>query len=74
MNTEEFMALVRAESGLHIGTDDLHTEFDNLAGWDSVHLLKLLSALEATSGRRLPVTQLLEAQSLGELHALLGEP
>jgi acyl carrier protein len=68
MTTADFIAVVQAESALPLDVGDLRTEFDELPGWDSVHLLKVLSALEATTGTALPMGRLIEAHSLGDLY------
>jgi acyl carrier protein len=68
MTETEFVDVVRAESGLSLSTDDLRTRFDDLPGWDSVQLLKVLSALETERGITLPIARLLEARCLGDLH------
>jgi acyl carrier protein len=71
MTAEEFVRLVRDESGISIRIEDLETDFDHLTGWDSVFLLKLLSALENATGGQLPVTEVLESRTLGAIHSLL---
>jgi acyl carrier protein len=72
MSIDEFLEVVGKECGLHLAQDDLQTDFDQLAGWDSLHLLKLLSALEAATGRIFTATRFLEARSLADLHAQVG--
>jgi acyl carrier protein len=71
MSVDEFITLVRAECGLRVGTSDLHTRFDDLAGWDSVYLLKLLAVLEAATGLRLPAGRVFEARDLADVHELV---
>ncbi|SDD96698.1 acyl carrier protein [Actinokineospora iranica] len=68
MTETEFIDLVGAESGLPLTVADLATGFDDLPGWDSVHLLKVLSALETERGITLRVAELLSTKSLGDLH------
>lgn len=68
MTETEFVTLVQAECGLPLGAGDLRTRFEDLSGWDSVYLLKVLSALERQRGITLPIARLLEARSLVELH------
>lgn len=72
MSIDDFLEIVSKECGLYFTRDDLQTDFDRLARWDSFHLLKLLSALEAATGRTLPATRFLEARSLAELLARVG--
>ncbi|MFD9223061.1 phosphopantetheine-binding protein [Streptomyces sp. NPDC002730] len=55
----------------HLGTDlepaDAERELTELPCWDSVSLLRLVSLLERELGRPVPVAELLEARSLGEI-------
>ncbi|WP_424187566.1 acyl carrier protein [Actinokineospora sp. G85] len=69
MTEHDFAELVEAETGLPLTADDLATRFDDLPGWDSVHLLKVLSALESEHGVTLQIAHLLDATSLADLHA-----
>lgn len=71
MDVEEFLALVETELGLPVGPQDVDIDFDDLPRWDSVYLLKLLTAIERVLGRRIPVARLLEARTLGMVHALV---
>jgi len=72
MSIDEFLEIVAKECGLYLAQDDMQTDFDQLARWDSLHLLKLLSALEAATGRILTATRFLEARSLADLHRQVG--
>ncbi|KJE20159.1 phosphopantetheine-containing protein [Frankia torreyi] len=67
---EEFVALVRDELGLPISADDIESSFDEIPGWDSVHLLWLLSILEQRTGRSVSLPDVLEASSLRGIYAL----
>jgi acyl carrier protein len=73
MRTERFITLVRTECGLRLRADDIWTDFDELSGWDSVYLLKLLVVLEATTDRRLPAARIFEARRLADVLAILEE-
>ncbi|MFF4650445.1 acyl carrier protein [Streptomyces sp. NPDC001380] len=66
----EFVGLLRDATGLDLGAAELDLDYDRLPGWDSLHLLKLVSALERATGRRVPVGRVLETRSLAELHSL----
>ncbi|GAA2139616.1 acyl carrier protein [Kitasatospora kazusensis] len=70
ITTEEFVQLVNDDIGVQVGASELEADFDALPGWDSLHLLKLVTALEKSTGRKVPVGRLLEARSLGEIHRL----
>ena len=71
MNTiDDFVALVREEIGLPLELADLDRHFDELPGWDSVHLLQLLTVLEKKTGRRISLPAVLESSSLENIYAL----
>jgi acyl carrier protein len=67
---DDFMTLVRTETGLLVGAADADRQFDELPGWDSVHLLQLLTMLEQTTGRQLSLPEVLAAPTLGQVYAL----
>jgi acyl carrier protein len=71
LDTARFTGLLRSELGLDVSAADLDTPFDDLAGWDSVMLLKLLGAAEAVTGRSAPMIEVLEAPDLRAVHAAL---
>jgi acyl carrier protein len=66
----EFLALLDIELGLPVGPGDLHRDMAEVAGWDSVYLLRLLSVLESRIGRSLPLPELLETRTLQGIHQL----
>ncbi len=75
MNTiDDFIALVRDELGLPVSVADAGQRLDQLPGWDSVHLLWLLTIMERATGRGLPLPDVLEAASLREIYALVVAP
>ncbi|MES9544135.1 MULTISPECIES: acyl carrier protein [unclassified Actinomadura] len=75
MNTiDDLVALVRDELGLPVTVETAGLEFDSLPGWDSVHLLWLLTVLEERTGRSLSMPDLLEAASLESVYALVAAP
>jgi acyl carrier protein len=67
---DDFLVLVRDEIGLPIAPEDADLPFDQVQGWDSVHLLSLLTALERETGRPISLPDVLEAASLREIHTL----
>jgi acyl carrier protein len=71
MTFDSFITLIRDELGLQVGPADAGRSFDDVEGWDSVHLLWLLTALERETGRQLSLPAVLSTGSLGELHALV---
>jgi acyl carrier protein len=70
-NLDEFMTLVRDELGLPVTAEDAGCAFDELAGWDSVHLLWLLTLVERRTGRQVSLPDLLEARSLEQVYSLV---
>ncbi|MEU6644638.1 acyl carrier protein [Saccharomonospora sp. NPDC046836] len=72
LDTTAFLVLLRDEVGLQVTESDLDTRFDDLPGWDSVLLLKLLSAVEQATGRQAPMLAMLEATDLRGVHAAIG--
>lgn len=71
-STEEFVALLREDLALPVTAADLESGFDELPGWDSVHLLALLTAVERRTGRMISLPDLLAAGSLREVYALVA--
>jgi acyl carrier protein len=72
-NIHDFLALVHDEIGLPLTVHDATLAFDQVPGWDSMHLLSLLVALERTTGRRVAMADVLAAANLGEIYALVTE-
>lgn len=73
MTVDEFLTIVGTECGVLVRPGDLSTDFDELQGWDSLNLLKLLVALEAATGRRLTVSRFFETRSLADVLRLARE-
>jgi acyl carrier protein len=71
---DDFVELVRDELGLAVTTETVGVAFDRLDGWDSVHLLALLTALERATGRRLSLPDVLETSSLAGVYDLAVAP
>ncbi|MFI6345322.1 phosphopantetheine-binding protein [Streptomyces sp. NPDC050560] len=67
---EDFTRIVRDELGMPFTDDQIGKDFDELPEWDSLYLLKLVTALEAATGRPAPVGRVLEARSLREIYDL----
>lgn len=67
---EDFLALVRDELGLPVTSADAEASFDEVEGWDSIHLLALATALERVTGRPLSLPEVLETTSLAGLYKL----
>lgn len=69
---EDFILLLQDELGLDVGLPDLDRSLDEIGGWDSVHLLRLVGSLERATGRRVPVVELLQATTFREIRAVVG--
>jgi acyl carrier protein len=67
----EFVALVQDEIGLPVTEADVDRALDQVTGWDSVHLLTLLTTLERVTGRSISLPDVLSAPSLGSIHAVV---
>jgi acyl carrier protein len=66
--------LINTELGLPLTVEDAALPFDALPGWDSLHLLWLLSALERATARSLSLPDLLAAGSIEEIYRLATAP
>ncbi|WP_327010453.1 acyl carrier protein [Dactylosporangium sp. NBC_01737] len=71
---DDFVAILRDDIGLPVQRDEIALSFDNVPGWDSVHLLTLLTILERTTGRRISFAAVLEAGSLHDIYELAAAP
>jgi acyl carrier protein len=72
-STDDFVALVRDETGLPVTADHLNVGFDQVPEWDSLHLLRLVAVLERETGTTLSFPDVLQASSLGVLYKLAVE-
>ncbi|MET8780120.1 acyl carrier protein [Nocardia sp. NPDC004654] len=68
---EDFVELVNMEAGLSFRVIDADVHFDHLEGWDSLHLLAVLTALERQTGRRISMPDVLTAQNLRDVYKLV---
>ncbi|MEU6672648.1 acyl carrier protein [Streptomyces sp. NPDC046925] len=67
---DAFTRLVRDEIGIPLEPEHVTADFDELPDWDSLYLLKLVTALERATGHGVPVGRILEARSLKEIYDL----
>ncbi len=65
---EDFVLLVRDELGLPVDVAGADVRLDEVPGWDSVHLLSLLTALERELGRPVSLPDMLTATSLRDIY------
>lgn len=69
-SVDELVTLVRDELGLPIGPEDATRSLDELPGWDSLHLLWLITSLEKRTGHAVSIPDVLEAGSLEAVYRL----
>jgi acyl carrier protein len=67
---EDFITILRDDLGLDITVEDAGKDLDQIADWDSVHLIELLSLLERETGHPVALPGLLGASSLTEMYEL----
>jgi acyl carrier protein len=67
---DDFLALLHDEVGLAVTSGDVGLHLDQVPGWDSVHLLALLTALERRMGRSISLPDVLEASNLADIYSL----
>jgi len=72
MTIEDFVLLVQDELGLDVSAERLDVGFDEVPGWNSLHLLRLVALLERETERALSVPDLLSAPTLGSVYALVA--
>ena len=70
LSFDDFIALVRDELGLPVTESDADRHFDDLTGWDSVHLLTLATLLERRTRSRLYLPDVLAVDNLHALYTL----
>jgi acyl carrier protein len=75
MNTiGDFIDFLNDELGLPLTVDEASASLDQLDGWDSLHVLTILVALERRTGRRISLPDALEASTLQEIYWLAVRP
>ncbi|MEU5095332.1 MULTISPECIES: acyl carrier protein [unclassified Streptomyces] len=67
---DDYVRLVDEEIGIPLAAGQVAADFDELPDWDSLYLLKLVTALETAVGRKIAVGKVLEARSLKEIYEL----
>lgn len=69
---DNYVELIRDELGFALCGDALDRHFDELEGWDSMYLLALVTAVEALTGARVSVADVLRARSLREVYDVVA--
>ncbi|MFI8091586.1 acyl carrier protein [Streptomyces sp. NPDC086080] len=67
---DAYVRLVNDEIGMPLEPEQVGCDFDELPDWDSLYLLKLVTALELATSRKVPVGRIFEARSLKEIYDL----
>lgn len=67
---DDFIDLLTDEVGLPVTSEEARGDLDAVTGWDSVHLLTLLTVLERHTQRTLALPDVLKARSLADIYEL----
>lgn len=67
---EDFVGILQDDLGMSVKLEDVGKDLDQIAEWDSAHLLQLMSLLEKETGRPVALPDLLSASSLAEMYEL----
>jgi acyl carrier protein len=71
---DDFVVLLRDEIGLPVTAEDTTRALDDVPGWDSMHLLTLLTLLERRTGQRISLPDVLQAGTLERIYELAVTP
>lgn len=72
MSKDDFIRLVRDELALPLNVQDLDSDLDHVVSWDSMHMMRLVAAVERETGRRVPIGKLLADRSLGAIYSRIA--
>jgi acyl carrier protein len=67
---DEFAVLISDHIGIPVTSEDLRRHVDEVPGWDSLHVMWLLTVLERETGRRLSLPDVIEAPTLAHVYEL----
>ena len=70
---DDFLRLLHDECSVDLRGRGAGTRLADVPEWDSVLLLRLVTALEEATGRQLPIRPLLEARTFADIHACVKE-
>ncbi|MBV7298362.1 acyl carrier protein [Enterovibrio paralichthyis] len=70
MDKQDFVSLVQDFMDMNLTESALSTPLVELDGWDSLHAVRLLSELEAKTGRTVSIPAFLQANTLNDIHQL----
>jgi acyl carrier protein len=66
----ELLTLIHDELGLPVTAEDADRDLREVAGWDSVQLLRLVTLLEQRTGRPVSLPAVLDAPNLAGIYAV----
>jgi acyl carrier protein len=64
----DLVDLIQDVLELPITEEDINTNFDDLGGWDSLHLLRLITSIESQIGKRVSVPAMMKARNIREIY------
>ena len=73
ISKDDFIRVVRDELKLPLGNADLESDFDQVVHWRSIHVVRLVVALEKKTGRRVPVSSLFRERTTAGIYALFAD-
>ncbi|MDG6109114.1 acyl carrier protein [Dactylosporangium aurantiacum] len=65
----DFIRIVRDELALPLAKQDLEGDLDGVVSWDSLHMLRLVAAVERETGKRMLIGNLLTERSLRGIYS-----
>lgn len=72
ISKDAFIRIVRDELKLPLANSDLEAEFDQTVNWRSIHVVRLVVALEKKTGQRVPVSRLFKERTTGGIYNLFA--
>lgn len=72
ISKDDFIRVIRDELRLPLIESEVDFDFDQVVNWGSVHLVRLVVALERKTGRRISVRRLLDERTPRGMYALLA--
>jgi len=67
-NVTDLVHLIQDVLELPIVEQDINTPFDELGGWDSLGLLRLITSIEVSTGKKVSVLSMLQARTIQEIY------
>jgi acyl carrier protein len=68
MTVDDFIRIVRDELDLPLNGNELDEDLDGVVSWDSLNMLRLVTAVERETGNRIPIGRLLADRSLRAIY------